>query len=183
VLTPVKKDSPRMVPDYECLQDERGGPLLGFPYHVPRRVLPKIAERHPLGAVTIASQAQFFDGTTTVLATCGTDAVSEWTLYADTIIDHGTVYLGCAVPSGVVYFADMPDEITMLNQVVAEQPISQPRVAEEEDVVEFRVLPPRVESIASLRGKIKLSKTATDFAREVRTHSFHLENEVEEQSE
>jgi hypothetical protein len=183
VLTPVKKDSPRMVRGYECLQAERGGPLLGFPYHVPRRALPKITERHPIGAVSIAGQAQYFAGTTAVLATCGTDAVSEWTLYANTAIDPETVFLGCTVPSGVVYFADVADEITMLNQVVAEQPVAHAQMSGEEEVVEFRLLPPRVESIASFRNKVKFGKAAADFAKSVRSHTFRIEEDVEEQSE
>lgn len=53
----------------------------------------------------------------------------------------------------------------------------------EEDVVEFRCLAPRVESIAALRDKIKLTKTATDFAKGVRLRAFRIEEDLEEQSE
>jgi hypothetical protein len=55
--------------------------------------------------------------------------------------------------------------------------------AGEEEVVEFRCLPPRVESIAALRNKVKLTKAVEEFAKGARLHAFRIESDVEEQSE
>jgi len=88
------------------------------------------------------------------------------------------------VPTSVVDFTGVVDELTMLNQVmIAAAPISHAQMSAEEEVVEFRLLPPRVESIASFRNKVKFGKAAADFAKSVRSHTFRVEEDLEEQSE
>jgi hypothetical protein len=183
VLIPVKKDSPRMVPKYEHLQEERGGQWLSYPYRPQRLSAPVRAEKRR-AEVVMGNQLEFFCGNETLAATCGTNTVWDWDVVGTYVLGLGLgpVFMEYNVP-GAVTVIGAPEEITMLNPVVAEEPISHANAAGEEDVIEFRVLPPRVESIASLRGKIKLSKTASDFAKEVRTHAFQIENEAEEQSE
>jgi hypothetical protein len=54
---------------------------------------------------------------------------------------------------------------------------------EQENVVEFRSLPSRIESLASLRGTVRVSKASSVLASESRRHSPDIEENFEKVSE
>jgi hypothetical protein len=51
---------------------------------------------------------------------------------------------------------------------------------ERENVVEFRTLPSRIESLASLHGKVRISNVSSALASESRRHSPNIEDNFEE---
>lgn len=183
MLSQAKKDSARAVPEYKSLQDERGGALLGFPYRVqhPRKVKQPTSPLRPYGLT--GDQTIFSIAGEAVAATCGTNTVCGWQLYSNAVLDEGMVVLEYGRPLIGANCTVLVAGSTILNNAAEEQPIAHAPATGEDDVVEFRLLPPRVETIASLRNKVRLNKVATDFVKGVRAHAFRVEEDVEEQSE
>jgi hypothetical protein len=56
-------------------------------------------------------------------------------------------------------------------------------VEEERNLVEFRSLPPSIESLADYRGRVHVSTRAAEYARSRRGHVFRVESQLEEEPE
>lgn len=97
------------------------------------------------------------------------------------LIDH----VDCNAYPLVVAAGYIGPAIELENAAILAIPTAAPGLeeSEEEGPVEFRCLSPRVQSIAALRDKVKLTKAAADFVKGVRAHAFRIEEDVEEQSE
>jgi hypothetical protein len=126
--------------------------------------------------------------TTTCLALV-TNTASSVVIYDDSVevSSNFDLIVGSAFNFYNNLLVGTPTRLVQCTPWVAEplaEPLAKPDVEmEEQEIEEFRCLSPRVESIAALRNKIKLTKPATDFAKGVRLHTFRIEEDVEEQSE
>jgi hypothetical protein len=121
----------------------------------------------------------------TSVYTSGTGAVLDWMLFPYSLEPTSVVLIDCMLtPAPNV--VGRSNQIMEHNNLVELLDVQGPAIAEsqdEEEVVEFRCLAPRVESIAELRHKVKLGKSTANLTKRLRGHVFQIEDEIEEQSE
>ena len=88
--------------------------------------------------------------------------------------------VSCSFPG--IEFGTYPQEWLSDETLVASSRAAERRrhADEDENVVEFRSLPPRMESLASLQGKVRLSRRLPSFARESEVRSPRIEADFEE---
>lgn len=141
---------------------------------------------HPVrgGNVRVRASTKFVPEETTVVWANATYTALTFAPVVFTAEEGAISHVDCNVYSTLLATEYLGPVTESENTAIATKPLVRTEVQDqEEEVVEFRCLPPRVQSIAALRNKVKLTQAAADFVKGVRAHAFRIEEDAEEQSE
>jgi hypothetical protein len=136
------------------------------------------------GNVRVRASTKFEPEETTVVWANATYTAFTFAPAVCLVEEGGISHVDCNVYSTLLTTEYLGPVIESENTTIPTKPIVRTEAQDqEEEVVEFRCLPPRVQSIAALRNKVKLTQAAADFVKGVRAHAFRIEEDAEEQSE